>query len=106
MLYLLLLSGTLCIAGAYLSYAESSRAAWFPWAMGTLGLACSLVWAWAVRLEPDKAKLYAFSIWWDVVTFSVYYGLPLAVCGVRPSTGVCVGAAIVACGLVVVKVYS
>ncbi len=106
MLYLLLASGALCLCGAYLSYAEASKAAWFPLAMGCLGLACSLVWAWAVRLEQDKAKLYAFSIWWDVMTFSIYYGLPLMLAGVRPNAGVVVGACVVAVGLVVVKIYS
>ncbi len=106
MLYLLLASGALCLAGAWLSFSESGKSPFLVPVMAILGAWASIVWAWAVIIEPDKEKLYEFAVWWDVMTVGIYYLLPLIFLGVRPNAGVVVGACIVAVGLVVVKVYS
>lgn len=95
----------LCTLGAYLSYDETlKQRSWFVWVMALLGALSAVIWGWACRLTTTKEQLYVYGLAWDVALLAVYLAFPLIVSGVRPSPGVLVGAALVAAGLIVVKV--
>lgn len=95
----------MCVAGSWLSYSDAARRSpGYVWWMVLLGGACAGLFGWAARALDDKAKLYAFSLFYDSLMMAAYYLLPLALFGARVSPGVLCGAALVAVGLLVVRV--
>ncbi len=96
----------LCIAGSALCYTDSlRRSEWDLPAMTVLGAVCAGLFAWATGRLDSKERAYVFSLYYDSAMMVAYYLLPLVLFGTRVTPGVMVGAALVALGLVVVKVY-
>jgi ABC-type multidrug transport system permease subunit len=96
----------LCVIGSALCYTDTlRRSAWYIPAMAFLGAACAMLFAWATKTLDTKERAYVFSLWYDTLMMLAYYLLPLVIFGAKVSPGVMAGAAFVAFGLLIVKVY-
>ncbi len=93
----------LCLAGSAWTYSDD-RGKSFVIGMAVLGAMCAALFAVGVRELDSKARVWVFSLCWDVVMLFSYYAVPILVLGVRVSPGVLAGMLLVVAGLVLVKV--
>jgi uncharacterized membrane protein (DUF485 family) len=73
--------------------------------MAILAAGCGLFFGYAAKLLDTKAGVYLFSLYYDSIMMVAYYVLPLLVFSTKVTPGVMVGAALVAAGLIVAKIF-
>ncbi len=102
--WLILPVSLMCLFGSWASYTKWVKdAAWYTPTIVVLSALCGLCFALAAKkFHDDKAGLYVFSLSYDTVMMFAYYLVPVALLGARGTTGVYVGAALVAGGLFLV----
>lgn len=86
------------------TYNRSFHDRWWYLPLGTaMGCAYNLIWFLAARFLGEDAKIYVFSLLWDLIIFFVYFFVPLAFLGVRLSVPGLIGVGLMAVGFCVVK---